>query len=328
VLSLLVTGGAGFIGANFIRRQRGPVVVLDAFTYAGHRESLAGTGATIVSGDVADPIVVENVFRDHEIDRVVHLAAETHVDRSILDGAAFARTNVVGTAVLLEAARRARVRRFLHVSTDEVYGELAPDAAPFTEDAPLRPRSPYAASKAGAEHLVASAVHTHGLPAIVVRPSNAFGPYQLPEKLIPLMIERAAAGEPLPVYGDGLQRREWIHAGDLCAALELLLEQGVPGETYNAGGGEERVNLDVVRGILARLGRPESLVQHVRDRPSHDRRYALSSAKLRALGWRPRADFPARLAETVDWYLANVAWRQAVRGPDTERFMAQNYGGR
>jgi dTDP-glucose 4,6-dehydratase len=331
---LLVTGGAGFIGTNFVRRWRARaaeqdrLVVLDAFTYAGHRESLADVpGIDIVQGDVADAAAVERTLGEHGIQTILHLAAETHVDRSILDASAFVRTNVLGTATLLEAARQAGVRRFVHVSTDEVYGELGPDRPPSLEDAPLRPRSPYAASKAGAEHLAWAYAHTHGLPLIVARPSNTYGPYQLPEKLIPVMIERAAAGRPLPVYGDGAQRREWLHVDDHCAALELLLTDGVPGEAYNIGSGDERSNLDVVRAILARVGAPETLIEHVRDRPGHDRRYAIDSTKLRGLGWRPARGLADGLAATVDWYRDRRPWVDAVRA-GSERFLHANYADR
>jgi len=321
---LLVTGGCGFIGSNFVRWQRARhsderVIVLDALTYAGARDALDGTGAELIVGDVADEETLARLFADHRIEAVAHLAAETHVDRSIAGPLGFARTNVVGTAALLARARAAGVARFLHVSTDEVYGALAPDQPPTDERAPLAPRSPYAASKAGADHLVAAWRETYGFPSVIARPSNNYGPRQFPEKLIPLMVARALDGAPLPVYGDGRQIRDWLHVDDCCAALDLLLRRGRPGETYNVGGGDTRINLDVVRAILRLTGRPESLVRFVEDRPGHDRRYALDSTKIaRELDWSPRRKLDEGLAETVAWYRANESWwRQRVR-PSTE----------
>ena len=305
------------------------LVVLDAFTYAGHVESLAGVERVeIVRGDICDLALVERTLREHDVDVIVHLAAETHVDRSIVDPLVFARTNVVGTTTVLEAARRTGVRRVLHVSSDEVYGELGVDAQPRDEAAPLAPSSPYAASKAGAEYAVRAFARTYGLDVVIARPSNTYGPYQLPEKLIPVMIECALAGRGLPVYGDGLQRREWLHVDDHCAALDRLIDAGSAGGVYNVSAGDERTNLEIVRAILARLGLPDSRIDRVRDRPGHDRRYAITAARLRALGWAPEHALDGGLAATVDWYGANGAWVAAVRTPSSERFLAANYAER
>jgi dTDP-glucose 4,6-dehydratase len=319
-MSLLVTGGAGFIGSNFVRRRRAlhsaeKLVVLDALTYAGHRESLAGVaGIELVHGDVCDGALVEATLAEHAIESVVHFAAESHVDRSIRDAGVFVRTNVLGTATLLEKARAHGVTCFVHISTDEVYGHLGPGDPPFTEETPLAPRSPYSASKAGADHLVLASVVTHGFPARIVRCSNNYGPYQLPEKLIPLMIVNALADQPLPVYGDGSNVRDWIHVADGCAAIDAVLERGRDGEVYNVGGRCERANIDVVRAILGVLGKPESLVRHVADRPGHDWRYAMDATKIaRELGWRPARSFDEGLRETIAWYRANEAWCRAVR---------------
>jgi dTDP-glucose 4,6-dehydratase len=307
-MSLLVTGGAGFIGSCFVRRRARmrpaeKLVVLDALTYAANRAALDSAEHSFVHGDVCDASLVARTLADHGIETIVHFAAESHVDRSIAGPSPFVRTNVLGTATLLECARAAGVRRFLQVSTDEVYGELEPEGEPFREDHPVVPRSPYAASKAAADHLVAAWVQTYRFPALITRCSNNYGPYQFPEKLIPLMISRALEGNPLPVYGDGLQRRDWIHVDDHCAALDRVLEAGREGEVYNIGARSERGNLEVVRTILRVLGRPESLIRHVTDRPAHDRRYAIDSSKIeRELGWRPERTFENGLAETIAWY--------------------------
>ncbi|MCA9518884.1 MAG: dTDP-glucose 4,6-dehydratase, partial [Myxococcales bacterium] len=267
----------------------------------------------LVVGDVGDRALVDRVLRDHGVRAVVHLAAETHVDRSIAGPDAFLRTNVLGTATLLSAARAAGVARFVHMSTDEVYGELAPDAAPWREDAPLAPRSPYAASKAAADHLVGAWRETHGYAAMIVRCTNNYGPYQSPEKLIPLCISRALHNEPLPVYGDGRQVRTWLHVDDCCDALERVLDAGDPGAVYHVAGPDEVPNLAVVRAILAAAGRPESLIAHVTDRPGHDRRYALDASKIaRELGVTPRRRLVDALPETVAWYVAHAAWREAA----------------
>jgi dTDP-glucose 4,6-dehydratase len=347
VNTLLVTGGAGFIGSNFVRhalaRTDARVVVLDALTYAGSRESLRDVEAdprfTFVHADIADRAAVAEVFRVHRPGAVVNLAAETHVDRSIDGPRAFVQTNLVGTFELLEAARRhvaglppaaQAAFRFLHVSTDEVYGSLGPHGA-FSETTPYAPNSPYAASKAGADHLVRAYHETYGLPAIVTNCSNNYGPYQFPEKLIPLMLLNALEGKPLPIYGDGGNVRDWLYVEDHCAALRLVLERGRPGARYNIGGGNERTNLQIVDRLCAILEdvRPaarnrELAARHipgyaalktfVPDRPGHDRRYAIDARLVREeLGWAPDHDFEGGLARTVRWYLEHRAWCDAVQ---------------
>lgn len=314
-----MTGGAGFIGTSFVRGRRArvpdePIVVLDALTYAGCRDHVAGIpGVTLVVGDVGDRALLDRVLRDHAVRAVVHLAAETHVDRSIVAPDAFLRTNVLGTATLLAAARDAGVPRFLHMSTDEVYGELGPGEAPWREGAPLAPRSPYAASKAAADHLVAAWRETYGYAAMIVRCTNNYGPFQSPEKLIPLCIARALRDEPLPVYGDGRQVRSWLHVDDCCAALELVLDRGEAGAVYHVAGADEVENLAIFRAILAATGRPEALLRHVTDRPGHDRRYALDGAKIAGeLGFAPRRRLVDALPETVAWYVAHEAWQEAA----------------
>ena len=324
----LVTGGAGFIGSNFVRhvlaeRADCEIVDLDALTYAGHLESLADVEDDprhrFVRGDVCDATTVRRVMEG--VDVVFHLAAESHVDRSIVEDAPFIRTNVLGTATLLSAALDAGVRRFVQVSTDEVYGELpwrdpaagATDAPRFTEETPLAPRSPYSASKAAGDHLALAYHSTHGLDVVVTRCSNNYGPFQYPEKLIPLMITRALADERLPVYGDGLHVRDWIHVRDHCRALLAVAERGRAGRVYNFGGGSERTNLSLVRQILGILDKPADLIEHVRDRPGHDRRYAIDASRAEAeLGWSPAIDMHDGLRETVAWYLENQAWCNVV----------------
>jgi len=323
-----VTGGAGFIGSNFVRfllreHPEDRVVNLDLLTYAGNLENLAEIEEDpryrFVRGDVANAHDVETAFALAEeafgapVDAVVHFAAESHVDRSIEDASAFLRTNVLGTHVLLEVSRRRGVRRFVHVSTDEVYGSLG-DHGAFTEETPLAPNSPYAASKAASDLLVRAAWRTYGFPAVITRCSINYGPYQFPEKLIPLMIANALDGKPLPVYGDGQNVRDWIHVEDHCRGVDAALRRGRPGEVYNFGGSSERRNLDVVKTILRILGRPESLVQFVPDRPGHDRRYAMDWSKAaRELDWRPQWTFEDGLAATVEWYLSNQDWLERVR---------------
>ncbi len=327
---VLVTGGAGFIGSNLIRwiLREAPgvqVVNLDLLTYAGNLESLEDVARDgryrFVRGDIGDAELVARLLAGDggpPADAVLHLAAESHVDRSILGPAVFVDTNVRGTLTLLEAARaeldrRPRPFRFVHVSTDEVYGSLGPADPPFTEATPLAPRSPYAASKAGADHLVHAYVETFGLPAIITRCSNNYGPYQFPEKLIPLMITRALRDEPLPVYGDGLQVRDWIHVNDHARALWTVLTRGMLGCAYNIGGASEVPNLEIVRAILRLVGKPESLIQHVTDRAGHDRRYAMNAGRLRTeLGWAPRHTLKEGLAATVTWYLEHRTWWEGV----------------
>jgi dTDP-glucose 4,6-dehydratase len=321
-VNLLITGGAGFIGSCYARlvRKKRPadkLVNVDALTYAGNLENLrdleGDAGHVFVRADIRDGAKMLETMKAHQIEAVVNFAAESHVDRSIISAEPFLDTNVVGTLRMLEAARAAGVRRFVQVSTDEVYGSLGPTGA-FHETTPLSPRSPYSASKASADHFVMAFHHTHGMDAVITRCSNNYGSYQFPEKLIPLMILNAFEGKTLPVYGDGMYVRDWIHVEDHCEAIDLVLQGGVAGEVYNIGAENERPNLDVVRGILKHTGRDESLVRHVPDRPGHDRRYAMDSKKLRdALGWKPRHTFEQGLADTVAWYRENAEWSSRVR---------------
>jgi dTDP-glucose 4,6-dehydratase len=325
---LLVTGGAGFIGANFIHHVLSAtdwsVVNLDLLTYAGNPESLAGVPDDrheLVVGDIADASLVRRVLDEHRPVAIVNFAAESHVDRSIDDPTAFVRTNVVGTQVLLDAAvehwqARDPSFRLLHVSTDEVYGDLGPDDPAFTERNPYRPSSPYAASKAAADHLVRAWHRTWGLPALITNCSNNYGPRQFPEKLIPLMLINALEGRELPVYGDGRQRRDWLFVADHCRALLRVLEAGEPGRTYNIGGNAERTNIDIVEALCELIDRREpgerprrELIRFVADRPGHDRRYAIDAGRIRSeLGWSPAVDLEEGLAQTVDWYLDNREW--------------------
>src|SRR5262245_50142770 len=305
-MNLLVTGGAGFIGSSYVRlvRRARPddlVVNVDVLTYAGNLENLRDLEGdprhVFARADICDGAAMLEVMRRHAIDAVINFAAESHVDRSIMSAQPFIDTNVGGTLRLLEAARAAGVKRFVQVSTDEVYGSLGPTGA-FEETTPLAPRSPYSASKAAADHLVMAFHHTHGMDTVITRCSNNYGPYQFPEKLIPLMITNAFDGQPLPVYGDGLYVRDWIHVDDHCEAVDAVLTRGQAGEVYNIGAGNERPNLDVVRAILKLAGKDETLIRHVPDRPGHDRRYAMNSTKIQnSLGWRPRHVFEDGLAE-------------------------------
>ena len=348
-MAWLVTGGAGFIGCNFVRLAlpKAPkIVVLDALTYAGNLANLAGLldspNLTFVRGDIGDAELVTRIFREHDIRHVIHFAAESHVDRSILGSAPFVRTNVLGTHTLLEAARAAwdgafQDRRFLHVSTDEVFGTLAPDDPPFRETTPHRPNSPYAASKAGADHLVRAWFHTYGLPTLISNCSNNFGPWQFPEKLIPLTILNALERKPLPVYGDGKQVRDWLHVQDHCEALLSILERGVPGETYVVGGNNERTNLEIVHTICDAVdsqdGRPSGttrdLIRHVTDRPGHDRRYAIAPEKIRSeLGWSASYPFGRALSELVTWYREHRAWADDIRSGSYLTYYAKQYGER
>jgi len=324
----LVTGGAGFIGSNlvrYLRRERpdAEVLNLDVLTYAGHLESLVDLKADalhrFVQGDVCDASVVQEAMKG--VHTVFHLAAESHVDRSIVEDAPFIRTNVLGTATLLAAAMAAGVQRFVQVSTDEVYGELPwhdpadlrRDAPRFTEATPVAPRSPYSASKAAGDHLALAYHTTHGMDVVVTRCSNNYGPFQYPEKLIPVLITRAMADEPVPVYGDGLYVRDWIHVDDHCRGLLAAAENGEAGRVYNLGGDCERTNLSIVHRVLDILGKPKSLVAHVRDRPGHDRRYAIDASRAKTeLGWSPSTEFDDGLRSTVEWYLDNRAWCEAV----------------
>jgi dTDP-glucose 4,6-dehydratase len=319
---ILVTGGAGFIGSNFVRHvvrahADWEVVVLDKLTYAGRRENLAEVeshpGFSFVEGDICDVEVVARVLPG--CDYVVNFAAETHVDRSLYAAGGFIQTDVFGTFVLLEEARRARsLRLFVQISTDEVYGSVASGSSKETDA--LMPRNPYSASKAGADRLAYSYWATYGLPVVVTRASNNYGPYQFPEKVIPLFVTHALDDIPLPLYGDGLNVRDWLHVDDHCRAVDLLLAHGQPGETYNVGGGNEVRNLDLTRRILALLGKPETLIRKVQDRPGHDRRYSLDCGKLRAMGWSPAVAFEEGLARTVEWYREHEAWWRPLKEAD------------
>jgi dTDP-glucose 4,6-dehydratase len=335
--AVLVTGGAGFIGSNlvrFLRRERPDwtVVNLDKLTYAGNAESLADLRGdpkhVFERGDIADAGLVERLIREHRVDALLNLAAESHVDRSILGPAIFVETNVGGTQVLLEAARKLGLRRFVQVSTDEVYGSLG-KTGKFSEESPLRPSSPYSASKAAADLLTLAYGHTFGMDVVVTRCSNNYGPYQFPEKLIPLMIANALEGRKLPVYGDGMQVRDWIHVEDHCRALLLALERGRGGEVYNVGADNEWPNLQIVSRLLQILGKGSELIEHVKDRPGHDRRYAIEAAKAQAeLGWAPRIGFADGLQATVGWYVANRGWWERVRTGEYRTYYERNYGSR
>lgn len=321
-MNVLVTGGCGFIGSHFVRYwlnryPNEPLVNLDALTYSGNLANLEDVadrpGYRFVRGSICDRALLERICAESHIEAIVNFAAHTHVDRSILDASPFIETNVHGTQVLLDVVRERKIARFAHVSTDEVYGELKPDDPPTKEEATLAPNSPYAASKAAADLLVRAYCRTYGVPALITRCTNNYGSYQFPEKLIPLMIINALSDKPLPVYGDGRQVRDWIHVDDHCEAVDLALRRGRDSEIYNFSGSNERANIEIVERILDHLGKPRSLIQHVKDRPGHDRRYALDSSKARSeLGWSPRHDFATGLAETVNWYVENRRWWQAV----------------
>ena len=350
-MTLLITGGAGFIGSHFVldwlAESHEPVVNLDALTYAGNLANLAALRGDarhrFVQGDIGDRALLDRLMGEHRPRAIVHLAAESHVDRSILGPAAFIQTNVAGTFTLLEAARaywstldggdRAAFR-FHHVSTDEVFGSLALDAPAFTEAHAYQPNSPYSASKAASDHLVRAWHHTYGLPVLTSHCSNNYGPLHFPEKLIPLLIVNALAGKPLPIYGDGLQVRDWLYVGDHCSALRAVLAYGRPGEAYNIGGGNERTNRDVVRAVCALLDelRPDPqgpyarLITHVRDRPGHDRRYAVDAHKIeRELGWRPAESFDSGVRKTVQWYLDHADWVAQVQSGSYRDWVATQY---
>jgi len=334
-VKILITGGAGFIGSNFVhhvlaRHRDDEVLVLDALTYAGNLENLADVADDpryrFVRGDIADRRLVDELMRDVAV--VVNFAAESHVDRSIEDPAAFLHTNVDGALVLLDAARRAGVRCFLQVSTDEVYGSLGAEGH-FTEASPLAPSSPYAASKAAADLLALSFWKTYGLPVVVSRCSNNFGPYQFPEKVIPLFITNALADQPLPLYGDGLNVRDWIYVDDHCAALDRIVRHGRAGEVYNVGAGNECTNRALTELILGELGRPLELIRYVTDRLGHDRRYALDASKLRReLQWEPAHRFEDALRQTVAWYRDTPSWWQRVKSGAYQTYYERMYGGR
>ena len=335
--TVLVTGGAGFIGNNLVRlllqeRPDWTVVNLDKLTYAGNAESLADLRHhprhVFVRGDIANAELVEHLIRNHRVDAILNLAAESHVDRSILGPSIFVETNVSGTQVLLEAARQARVGRFVQISTDEVYGSLGA-AGKFSETSPLKPSSPYSASKTAADLLVLAYGHTFGMDVVVTRCSNNYGPYQFPEKLIPLMIANALEDRKLPVYGDGMQVRDWIHVEDHCRALLAALERGRSGEVYNVGSDNEWPNLLIVGRLLEILGKARDMIEHVKDRPGHDRRYAIDADKAHAeLGWAPRIAFPEGLERTVEWYVRNRGWWERVRTGEYRTYYDRNYGAR
>jgi dTDP-glucose 4,6-dehydratase len=351
-MTLLVTGGAGFIGSNFvldwIEQVGEPVVNLDALTYAGNLQNLASLEGdarhVFVKGDICDRALIDRLLAEHRPRAIVHFAAESHVDRSIHGPGAFIRTNVEGTFTLLEAARAHWSRlegaereafRFHHVSTDEVYGSLGADAPAFTETHPYEPNSPYSASKAASDHLVRAWHHTYGLPVLTTNCSNNYGPYHFPEKLIPLMIVNALAGKPLPVYGDGMNVRDWLYVRDHCSAIRTVLAQGRVGETYNVGGWNEKANIEIVRTVCALLdelkpdpaGSYSRLITYVKDRPGHDRRYAIDARKIeRELGWRPAETFETGIRKTVQWYLANGDWVRAVQSGAYRDWLDQHYG--
>jgi dTDP-glucose 4,6-dehydratase len=323
-MRLLVTGAAGFIGSTYVRLvgDEHDVVVLDKLTYAGRRENLP-EGTNLVEGAIEDPAVVREAMQG--VDAVVNFAAESHVDRSIDDQEAFARTHVVGTGTLLDAARELGIERYLQVSTDEVYGSI--DSGSFTETSPLDPSSPYSATKAAGDLLVSAHWHTYGIDASIVRGSNNYGPRQYPEKLIPLMVLNALHGDSLPVYGDGKQVRNWLFVEDFCAGIHTVLTKGKAGEAYNVGGPDECENIDVVHRILELTGRDESLIEHVTDRPGHDRRYSLSSDRLRSeTGWEAEVRFDEGLARTVDWYRDNEAWWGPIRSGEYREYYERHYG--
>jgi len=321
-MKVLVTGGAGFIGSSFVRyvlRNRANIEVVnyDLLTYAGNLRNLEEAAANpryeFVRGDIAAAGHLENLFARHRFDAVVNFAAETHVDRSILDSAPFVRTNVEGTRCLLESARQYKVAKFVQISTDEVYGSLGASGS-FREDTPLDPTSPYSASKAAADFLVLAYHKTHGLPALITRCSNNYGPYQFPEKLIPVLVNNAIDERPLPIYGDGLNVREWIFADEHSRAVLIALERGMPGEVYNIGSGHEKTNLEVVREILRLMGKPESLIQFVKDRPGHDRRYSIDCSKIRReWDWSSKIDFGSGLATTIEWYRTHQDWMREIK---------------
>lgn len=333
--SILVTGGAGFIGSNFVRHMLTKysgyrIIVLDALTYAGNRENLADLEGDprffFYHGDIRDPQVVDNLMSN--VDAVVNFAAETHVDRSIHEAGTFIETDIRGTFVLLEAARKHRIERFLHISTDEVYGSIGEGS--FQEDDPLMPNSPYSASKAGGDLLVRSYHVTYGLPVLITRSSNNYGPFQYPEKLIPLFVTNALDNQPLPLYGDGKNVRDWIHVLDNCRAVDLVLHEGKFGEIYNIGGGNERENLFITHFILEYLNKPKSLIKPVKDRPGHDRRYSIDTAKTAGLGWKAEFDLESGLRQTIDWYVEHQDWWRKIKEKQEEylRFYQAQYKNR
>ncbi len=335
-MKLLVTGGAGFIGSNFVlyMLQQHPdyeIINVDALTYAGNLENLKAIeqnpNHTFIKADICDAAKMDELI-GQGVDIVVNFAAESHVDRSILEPDVFVKTNVMGTQVLLDAAKKHNIKKFVQVSTDEVYGTLG-ETGLFTEETPLTPNSPYSASKAGGDLLVRAYHETFGLPVNITRCSNNYGPYQFPEKLIPLIISKALNDQPLPVYGDGLNIRDWLYVEDHCSAIDLVIHEGVNGEVYNIGGNNERTNLHIIRTILEQLGKPESLITYVQDRPGHDRRYGIDPTKItNELGWKPKHNFETGIRETISWYLSNKDWWTRIQSGEYEQYYAKQYGSR
>jgi dTDP-glucose 4,6-dehydratase len=336
-MKLLITGGAGFIGSNFVRFMvnkypQYQIVNLDLLTYAGNLENLKDIedkpNYKFVKGDIADRSFVNNLFEQEKFDYVINFAAESHVDRSITNPEIFVQTNIQGTLALLDAAKEIGVKKYLQVSTDEVYGTLG-ETGYFSETTPLAANSPYSASKAGADLLVRAYHETFGLPVNITRCSNNYGPFHFPEKLIPLMIINALHDKELPVYGDGLNIRDWLHVEDHCQAIDLVLHNGRDGEVYNVGGNNERTNIHIVKTILEQLGKPESLIKYVKDRPGHDRRYAIDATKLRTeLGWKPKYTFETGIKQTIDWYLNNQEWWQKIISGEYQDYFKSQYGDR
>jgi dTDP-glucose 4,6-dehydratase len=336
-MNILITGGAGFIGSNFIhyvlsKRTEHRVVNVDKLTYAGNLQNLAGVQNhpkyVFEKADICDHQAIERVVDAHHVEAVINFAAESHVDRSIMGAAEFVRTNVSGTQVLLDIAKQRKLKKFLQVSTDEVYGSLG-ESGLFTEDTPLHPNSPYSASKAGADMLALSYQHTFSLPVVITRCSNNYGPYQFPEKLIPLMIANALNDKPLPVYGDGKNVRDWLHVEDHCFAIDNVFNNGKIGEIYNVGGNNEWKNIDIVKLVLKLVNKPESLISFVQDRLGHDRRYAIDSSKIRReLGWEPAYTFERGIQQTVQWYLENRKWWESIISGEYQDYYRRMYEGR
>lgn len=335
-MKLLVTGGAGFIGSNFVlfmlkQHPEYQIINIDALTYAGNLENLKSiednSQYTFIKADITDANVMNEIMAQG-IEVVVNFAAESHVDRSILEPDVFVKTNVLGTQVLLNVAKQHNIKKFIQVSTDEVYGTLG-ETGLFSESTPLAPNSPYSASKAGGDLLVRAYHETFGLPVNITRCSNNYGPFQFPEKLIPLIISKALVNEPLPVYGDGLNIRDWLYVEDHCSAIDLVIHKGRPGEVYNIGGNNERTNLQIIKMILQQLGKPESLITYVRDRPGHDRRYGIDPLKtVTELGWKPKHSFETGIKETITWYLENKDWWTRILSGAYKEYYAKQYGER